>query len=163
MSFERSRLFGLFVSTLMVLMGPFVEGTTNSIHKKHLRAVPNEDAPVTTVIGLSKNVDGAKFALPAGAELLYRFKYINAVSVKMPGTFAARMAQDDNITYISQDKYMYPSSETVPWGVTAIQATDPTVPLPDTSLPCFKVCIVDSGFSLGRVDLVCAKLFSATA
>jgi hypothetical protein len=159
MSFEPSRLSSLFVSALLVLMGSCVEGTL----QKHLRAVPNEDAPVTAVIGLSKNVDGANFALPAGAELLYRFKYINAVSVKMPGTFATRMAQDDNITYISQDKYMYPLSETVPWGVTAIQATDPTVPLPDTSLPCFKVCIVDSGFSLGHVDLVCTKLFSATA
>jgi hypothetical protein len=161
MSFERSRLSGLFMSTLLVLMGPFVKGTTSSTHKKYLSAVPNDASPVTAVIGLNKNVDGAKIALPAGAELLYRFKYINAVSMKMPGSFAARMAQDDNITYISQDKYMYPSSETVPWGVTAIQATDPSVPPPDTSLPCFKVCIVDSGFSLGHVDLVCTKLFSA--
>jgi hypothetical protein len=140
-----------------------VHGAIEKTHQRNLRAVPNEATPVTAVIRLKENVDAASFEVPEGTEVLYRFKYINAVSVRMPGTLATKLSVDSNIAYISQDKYMYPMTETVPWGIPAIQADDPSVPLPDASQPCFKVCIVDSGFPLGHVDLVCTKPLSAVA
>jgi hypothetical protein len=141
-----NRLSSVVVSALSFFAGACVQGLG-----------PSDATPVTAVIRLEENVDAASFEAPPGADVLYRFKYINAVSVRMPGTFAAKMSVDSNITYISQDNYKYPMAETVPWGIPAIQANDAGVPLPDASQPCFKVCVADSGFSLGHVDLVCTK------
>jgi hypothetical protein len=167
---RRRRRSSIALSTLVFCMGAVigrfigcVRGAIEKTHQRSLRAVPNESTLVTAVIKLKENVDAASFEIPEGAEVLYRFKYINAVSVRMPGTLATKLSVDSNIAYISQDKYMYPMTETVPWGIPAIQANDPSVPLPEASQPCFKVCIVDGGFSLGHVDLVCTKPLSVAA
>jgi hypothetical protein len=112
---------------------------------------------ITATIGFKSRVGPSTLeALPQGVVILYHFIYIDAIVVEMDTTLVSTLIQDDNIAYVEQDSLMYPMAEDIPWGIPAIQADDVTVPAPDPSAPCFTICVVDSGFSVGHEDLVSA-------
>jgi hypothetical protein len=123
---------------------------------------------VLATIGFEEVANPTEMVFPQGTQVIYRYKYINAVVVRMQKELMDTLAQDSNVAYVSEDTKAYPMAEAVPWGIGEIQADDPSVPFPDPAKPCFKVCIVDSGFSLGHEDLVCApvrmccRLFSSS-
>jgi hypothetical protein len=136
--------------------GPLpIAGRDRTKQRKNL--VDTAGETITATIGFKSSVGPSSLeALPQGVVILYRYIYIDAIVVEMDTTLVSTLIQDDNIAYIEQDSLMYPMTETIPWGIPAIQANDVTVPAPDPSAPCFTICVVDGGFSVGHEDLVCA-------
>jgi hypothetical protein len=119
---------------------------------------PTAGQKITATIGFKSSVSPSTVeALPQGVAILYRYIYIDAIVVEMDTALVSTLTQDDNVAYVEQDSLAYPTAETTPWGIPAIQASDATVPAPDPSSPCFKICVVDSGFSVGHEDLVSAR------
>jgi hypothetical protein len=49
---------------------------------------------------------------------------------------------------------VFPGVETTPWGVTAIQGSDTSIPAPDSTAGCFRICVVDSGLLQTHPDIV---------
>jgi hypothetical protein len=135
--------------------GPLpIAGRDRTKQRKNL--VDTAGETITATIGFKSSVGPSSLeALPQGVVILYRYIYIDAIVVEMDTTLVSTLIQDDNIAYVEQDSLMYPMAETIPWGIPAIQANDVTVPAPDPSAPCFTICVVDSGFSVGHEDLVC--------
>jgi hypothetical protein len=116
---------------------------------------PTVGQKITATIGFKSSVSPSTVeALPQGVVILYHYIYIDAIVVEMDTTLVSALIQDDNIAYVEQDSLVYPMAESTPWGIQAIQANDVTVPAPDPSSPCFTICVVDSGFSVGHEDLV---------
>jgi hypothetical protein len=134
---------------------------TPSTHLSDLPSVgptskPTVGQKIMATIGFKSSVSPSTVeALPQGVVILYRYIYIDAIVVEMDTTLVNVLIQDDNIAYIEQDSLVYPMAESTPWGIRTIQANDVTVPAPDPSSPCFTICVVDSGFSVGHEDLVC--------
>jgi hypothetical protein len=167
----------LFIFLGILLMGnPMlsfcsVAGATNEEHQENegplpvahqVQAKQRKDlvdtaaGKVTATIGFTSSVGDATIqALPQGIEVLYRYKYINAVVVVMDKALVSTLVQDSDVEYVQEDSMVHSMAETVPWGIPAIQANDVTVPPPDSSQACFKICIADTGFSVGHEDLVC--------
>jgi hypothetical protein len=165
------RLLCVFLILSALLFRP-VEGATSAANqenegplpiagrdrtKQRKNLVDAAGGKITATIGFKSSVGPSSLeALPQGVVILYRYIYIDAIIVEMDTTLASTLVQDDNIAYIEQDSLMHPMAETIPWGIPAIQADDVTVPAPDPSAPCFTICVVDQGFSVGHEDLVCA-------
>jgi hypothetical protein len=169
------RLFFTFLGILLVgnpmLSFYAVAGAVNEDHQENegplpvarqVQAKQRKDlvdtaaGKVTVIIGFTSSVSDATVqALPQGVEVLYRYKYIDAVVAEMDKSLVSGLGEDSNIAYVEGDTKRYLMAETVPWGIPAIQADNISVPPPDPNAPCFKICVVDDGFSLGHEDLVC--------
>jgi hypothetical protein len=166
------RLFFTFLGILLVgnpmLSFYSVAGAVNEDHRENEGPLPVahqvhrkdlEDTAAgkaTVVIGFTSSISDATIqALPQGVEVLYRYKYIDAVVAEMDKSLVSGLGEDSNIAYVEGDIERYLMAETVPWGIPAIQADNISVPPPDPNAPCFKICVVDDGFSLGHEDLVC--------
>jgi hypothetical protein len=107
---------------------------------------------VTLTIGTG-TPDGV---VPPGAEVVYQYEYIDAVVVQMDKELIPVVEENSNVAYVNEQAAVVQlMSETVPPGIPLIQANDPIVPPPDPSKPCFKICVVDSGFDITHEDLVC--------
>jgi hypothetical protein len=120
--------------------------------------LPDDREMVRVIIGFAENADPAE-ALPPEATILHQYTYVNAVVAEMPQALVPEVVQQrGDIEYVEEDSMAYPSVETVTHGIPLTQANDPSVPAPDIANPCFKICVVDSGFSLGHEDLVCMTL-----
>jgi hypothetical protein len=96
---------------------------------------------------------------PMRLPVLHTFKRINAELVRISRKDMQLLANDPNVAYVEEDRRVFAFSETVPWGIPAIQANGTNVPPPDNQdfepdEACFNICIVDSGFHLGHTDLV---------
>jgi hypothetical protein len=123
--------------------------------------LPDDREMVRVIIGFAENADPAE-ALPPEATILHQYTYVNAVIAEMPQALVPEVEQRGDIEYVEEDSMAYPSVETVTYGIPLIQANDPSVPAPDITNPCFKICVVDSGFSLGHEDLVCMTLLGCS-
>lgn len=92
-----------------------------------------------------------------GYQLDYDYKYANAKVVTLPRSELAALQNDSRVAYWEEDFDVYPQqvfqAETVPWGISTIQADTTSIPLADPN-GCFKVCIVDSGLLLPHPDIV---------
>jgi hypothetical protein len=156
------RLFvGAFLMLSALLFRP-VEGATHEASQENdspMKQRQNQDdaagQKITATIGFKSEVGpSALEALPQGVTILYRYIYIDAIIVEMDMTLVSTLSEDDNIAYVEQDSLAYLTAEVLPWGILAIDAATSTIPAPDPTKPCFKVCVVDSGFSVGHEDLV---------
>jgi hypothetical protein len=166
------RLFvGAFLMLSALLFRP-VEGTTHEASQEYdspMMQRQNQDdtagQKITATIGFKSGVGPSVLeALPQGVTVLYRYIYIDAIVVEMDMTLVSTLSEDDNIAYVEQDSMVYPANaqqdqaypmaETLPWGVLAIDAATSTIPAPDPSKPCFTICVIDGGFSVGHEDLV---------
>jgi hypothetical protein len=109
---------------------------------------------ITATIGFTSSIGPSTLeALPQGVDILYRYMYIDAIIVEMDEALVNTLSQDENIAYVEKDSLTYLMTETIPWGIPAIQANEATAPPPDPPSPCFNICVVDSGFSVGHEDL----------
>ena len=85
----------------------------------------------------------------------------NAMAVEVPSAALAGLANNPNVSYVEEDRKRYPSALTspsaapyelgqlVPYGIPMVQADQ----LPDTFAANRKICIIDSGYSIGQEDL----------
>jgi hypothetical protein len=162
-------ILGILLLPSTMLSTNLVEAASNEAHKENEGPLPiarqalmkqRQDlvdtaaGTITATIGFTSSVSDATIqALPQGVAVLYRYKYINAVVVEMDKALVGALVQDSDVEYIQEDSMVYSMAETVPWGIPAIQADDVTVPPPDSSQACVKICIADTGFSVGHEDL----------
>jgi subtilisin family serine protease len=88
---------------------------------------------------------------------------VAAVAVELPGAAVAALSRNPNVAYVEEDVRRYPlaltapsaapyaSGQLEPWGIRAVQAH--LMPQGDALTGNRKVCIIDSGYSLGHEDL----------
>lgn len=86
------------------------------------------------------------------ADFHYSFDELNAFVVSVPPLALAGLSRNPNIEYIEKDAKRYPLGEVEPWGISKVQADQ--VDSRNVNLERLKkVCIIDSGYSLGHEDL----------
>jgi Peptidase inhibitor I9 len=94
--------------------------------------------------------------------LLRAYRRVNSAAVVVRQSEIPLLEQSEMVDYVEADETMYlmqatTGSETISWGIPAIQANSPNIPLPPPPTSwdaCFKVCVVDSGLSTNHPDIV---------
>ena len=99
--------------------------------------------------------DGGKGAISrvlrsANAEIHYEMDNLNAYVASMPSAAVRGLSRNPNIDYIEADVKRYPLGETVPYGITAVQALE----VSDAQAGNRTICIIDSGIDLGHPEFV---------
>jgi len=99
--------------------------------------------------------DGGKGAIAsalrgANAEIHYEMDNLNAYVASMPSAAVRGLSRNPNIDYIEADVKRYPLGETVPYGITAVQALE----VSDAQAGNRTICIIDSGIDLGHPEFV---------
>ncbi|WP_181918895.1 S8 family serine peptidase [Wenzhouxiangella sediminis] len=74
---------------------------------------------------------------------------INAVAVSIPEQALNGLRNNPNVISVEEDARVYPMAETVPYGITMVQADQ----LSDSNAGGINVCIIDSGYHAGHFDL----------
>jgi len=109
-------------------------------------AKPDPDRYIVSFLDAAKGRSALK---AAGASVLRDLPNQGAVAAHIPARALKGLMRNPNIEYIEVDALRYPMSQTVPWGILTIQADL----LDDTNTDKTMVCIIDSGYSNGHVDL----------
>jgi serine protease len=120
---------------------------------------------VKVIIGF-KDGTTSRMAEQPGVEVSHQFTRANAEAVRMSRNDLMSLSDNPDIAFVEEDGVDYLNTETIPWGIPAIQADVTTTPPPDTvnlrpGEGCFHICVVDSGFYAGHEDLVslsCLKM-----
>jgi serine protease len=96
----------------------------------------------------------------AGAQFHYTFEEFNAFAVSLPEAALTGIQRNPNVVLIEEDAKRYPSSETVPYGIDLVQASDvwdaDKNGVLDTNAPTGSgrtICIIDSGLFTEHEDL----------
>jgi serine protease len=87
----------------------------------------------------------------ASAEVLVELGPQDAVAARIPPQALKGLQHHPSIEYIERDPPRYPMAETVPYGITMVQADSASGLMPGASTR--KVCVIDSGYDLGHEDL----------
>ena len=85
----------------------------------------------------------------AGGEIHYEFDELNAFAVTVPVRALQGLSRNPNVTFIEEDPKRFPMSQSTPYGITMVQASQ----VSDASTGNRMVCIIDSGYNLGHEDL----------
>jgi serine protease len=86
----------------------------------------------------------------AGGEVAHEFPRFRRLAVWLPETALAGLQNNPNVRSIEVDPERVPYGETVPYGISMVQADKVTY---DAINGDRKVCIIDSGYSLAHPDL----------
>ena len=84
----------------------------------------------------------------SNAEIHYEMDSLNAYVASMPSAAARGLSRNPHIDYIEADVKRYPFGETVPYGITAVQALE----VSDAQAGNRTICIIDSGIDLGHPE-----------
>lgn len=74
---------------------------------------------------------------------------VNAIAVTLPEQALNGLRNNPNVLNIEEDTRVYPMAETVPYGITMVQADM----VSDSNAGAINVCIIDSGYHSGHFDL----------
>ncbi|RFF27039.1 MULTISPECIES: PKD domain-containing protein [unclassified Wenzhouxiangella] len=74
---------------------------------------------------------------------------VNAIAATLPEQALNGLQSNPNVLNIEEDSRVYPMAETVPYGITMVQADQ----LSDADAGGKNVCIIDSGYHAGHFDL----------
>jgi len=74
---------------------------------------------------------------------------VNAIAATLPEGALNGLRNNPNVRLIEEDARVYPMAETVPYGITMVQADQ----LSDAGAGGKNVCIIDSGYHAGHFDL----------
>jgi len=99
--------------------------------------------------------DGGKGAVArvlrsANAEIHYEMDNLNAYVASMPSTAVRGLNRNPHIDYVEADVKRYPFGETIPYGITAVQALE----VSDAQAGNRTICIIDSGIDLAHPEFV---------
>jgi hypothetical protein len=128
------------------------------LEKRHQRTLQDEEM-VRVVVGFQDEKSYAEFEARSktsrsiSALHQVRYKRTIAVAMNIPVTQWADLEDDPSVAYVEEDAKAYLLSETVPWGIVAVQGTDPAIPLPDPGNECFKICVIDTGLLVNHADI----------
>ncbi len=117
------------------------------------------------IVGFKAGAEpGARAALAAARGRVAReLPSVAAVAVELPSAAIAALSRNPNVEFVEEDARRYPlaltapsttpyaSGQLEPWGVRAVQAH--LLPQGDALTGNRKLCIIDSGYSLGHEDL----------
>jgi serine protease len=102
---------------------------------------------------------GLAALIGARAEVLVELAPQNAAAARIPAEALAGLENHPSIEYIERDPPRYPMAETVPYGITMVQANpEVTGGLAPGTAQIPKVCVIDSGYSLGHEDLPSSRV-----
>lgn len=90
---------------------------------------------------------------PPQGSILNSYRRVNAESMLIPASELSALQDDPDVEYVEEDHMQYRSSETVGYGVQAIQADSVRIPTPEPSADCFNICVIDSGLLLSHPDI----------
>jgi serine protease len=94
--------------------------------------------------------DAAAAIRGAGGAPVHEFPDYNVIAARLPAGAVQALQRNPNVRSIAEDVRRYPFSQTVPYGITMVQA-DRFSEGPDAANR--KVCVVDSGYYTGHEDL----------
>jgi hypothetical protein len=126
---------------------------------KRLQRTLQDEEMVRVVVGFQDDQSYTEFEArwntdrSNSASQQVRYKRTNAVAMNIPVTQWADLENDPSVAYVEEDTKSYLLSETVPYGIVAVQGTESGIPLPDPSNECFKICVIDSGLLVSHVDI----------
>jgi subtilisin family serine protease len=86
----------------------------------------------------------------AGAKTALELQDHSAVAAYMPAAAAQGLAHNPNVEYVEVDAIREPYAQSVPYGISHVQATDPVFANASGAV---KVCIIDSGLHTGHADI----------
>lgn len=89
-----------------------------------------------------------------GATLTVTFRRTHALAVTMPEELVDLLELDSQVESIEDDAPFTSFSEIVPWGVTAVQGHDSSIPPPVDTGNCFSICVIDTGLQVSHPDIV---------
>jgi serine protease len=105
----------------------------------------------------------AQQALAAvGAELHYDFPGLRAFAASLPSVAVEALARNPAIEFVEEDPKRYLMSETVPYGIPMVQATEVTEGFETVEAANTVVCIIDSGLHRAHEDFGKTGQFSGT-
>ncbi|HXW08458.1 MAG TPA: S8 family serine peptidase [Vicinamibacterales bacterium] len=84
-----------------------------------------------------------------GGEVVHEFPQYRALAAWLPEAALAGLRAHPQVTSIELDPERFPLAETIPYGITMVQADL----VSDAGAANRRVCIIDSGYSLGQPDL----------
>ena len=87
----------------------------------------------------------------AGGDVVHEFPQFGMAAAWLPEAAVAALRNNPNVQSIEEDPLRFPFADTVPYGISMVQADQVDEPAPGE--PHRKVCIIDSGYSLGHPDL----------
>jgi subtilisin family serine protease len=105
--------------------------------------------PDRYIVSFQDDAKGRSALAASGAQVLRELPGQGAVAARIPSRALKGLQRNPNIEYIEVDAVRYPMSQTIPWGIPAIQADTFADLVTDTP----KICIIDSGYSNGHEDL----------
>lgn len=134
---SRSRLLSLFtvVACLLALSGAAWAGQG-----------PDPDR---YIVKFTNPGQGKAALAAAGASVLLDLPQVGAAAARIPAHALQALAANPNIEYIERDVPRYPLAQTSPYGIAMVQADQ----VSDSQAANRKVCIIDSGYTLGHEDL----------
>ncbi len=117
------------------------------------------------IVGFKAGAEpGARAAMAAArGRIALELPSVAAVAVELPSAAVAGLSRNPNVDYVEEDAKRFPlalttpsstpyaSGQLEPWGIRAVQAH--LLPQGDALTSNRKVCIIDSGYSLGHEDL----------
>lgn len=109
---------------------------------------PNPNRYIVTFMHGAK---GKAALQAAGAEIKLDLPHHDAVAAHIPEHALQGLRRNPHIEYIEPDHVRFPSGQVTPWGIDIIQANIESVM--GTNASNRKICIIDSGYSLGHEDL----------
>lgn len=99
--------------------------------------------------GAAGNGKAAVQAMGGDIKIDLTNRSVNAIAVTLPEQALNGLRNNPNILNIEQDARVYPMAETVPYGITMVQADQ----VSDADAGGVNVCIIDSGYHRGHFDL----------
>lgn len=90
------------------------------------------------------------------AELQVVLHRTNSLALKIPARNLQLLELDTCTMVVEEDSEVVSmaSDEVIPWGLPLMLPDPASVPLPPQNEPCFKICVIDSGFMVDHPDLV---------
>jgi subtilisin family serine protease len=106
---------------------------------------------VRMIVGFGPDQAAGRAALAsANAKVVLELPSVGAAAVTLPARAVAALQNNPNIEYIEEDAPRYPTSQTIPYGITLTQSDQVWA----TTTGGKKVCIIDSGVNINHEDLV---------
>jgi hypothetical protein len=116
--------------------------------------VDDNDDYVSVIVGYKTRAAMAKFGDMRAVSNVRQFERTNAVAMQIPVRELDSFQKDPDVDSVEEDTMVHLFAEEVSWGIPAIQADTPSIPLPNSDNDCFKICIVDSGLLVRHPDIV---------